>query len=205
VPDDHADNPIDPSVRDLIRRKARRLARRRGSTHQDREDIEQDLVLDLLERLPAFDPDKADRDVFVRMVVSHAVADLLRRTRARKRDDRSVASLGAPLADEGDGPPDLAAAVGRPERDARLGRRPRDDAEQAQLALDLAEVVARLPPALRDLAERLKTRSVSEVARDLGIPRTTLRDRLRVIGGRLERAGLRDYLPRRPSPGAGTG
>ena len=40
--------------------------------------------------------------------------------------------------------------------------------------MDIAEVVARLPDDLRDLCQRLQRDSISQVARDLGVPRSTL-------------------------------
>ena len=64
----------------------------------------------------------------------------------------------------------------------------------AQLVLDTAEVIAGLTPELRELAERLKADSVSQVARDLGVPRTTLNGRIQELRRRFERARLRDYL-----------
>jgi hypothetical protein len=59
---------------------------------------------------------------------------------------------------------------------------------------DITEVVTKLPDELRDLAERLKTRSVSEIARDMGVPRTTLNESVRRLCRRFESAGLKDYL-----------
>lgn len=55
----------------------------------------------------------------------------------------------------------LAETVGRREQDARLGQDSRSDEERAQLGGGMAEVLARLPADLRDVAERLKRDSVS--------------------------------------------
>jgi hypothetical protein len=59
---------------------------------------------------------------------------------------------------------------------------------------DLADVVAHLPKELRDLAERLKSRSLSETSRELGIPRSTLQRRVHRLRQYFEDAGLRIYL-----------
>jgi hypothetical protein len=73
-----SDDPIDQSIRDLIRIKAARLARSRQVPNADREDIEQTLVLDALKRLPKFDPGKSDREDHLCAVVEHAVGNLNR-------------------------------------------------------------------------------------------------------------------------------
>ena len=46
----------------------------------------------------------------------------------------------------------------------------------------------------RDLCERLKHHSITEVAQQLGIPRTTLHDAIGRLRQHFEDAGLRDYL-----------
>jgi transposase-like protein len=40
----------------------------------------------------------------------------------------------------------------------------------------------------------LKSHSIAEIARDLGVPRTTLNDTVRRLRQRFEQAGLRAYL-----------
>ena len=49
---------------------------------------------------------------------------------------------------------------------------------------------------LRELCERLKHDSISQVARDMGIARTTLNAWLSKLRSRFEECGLRDYLER---------
>jgi RNA polymerase sigma-70 factor (ECF subfamily) len=168
-----------------------------GLTPQDREDLEQELTAKVLQRLGPLDP-RRHHEALLTVVVERLVANVLRDRRAEKRRVR-VRSLAAPAAAE-DGPNELAAAVGRPEMNARLGVRPRTDEELAQLAADVADVLAALPAELRALAERLKTKSIAEVARDLGVPRTTLYEAIRLLRMRFERAGLKHYLERSSSP-----
>lgn len=65
----------------------------------------------------------------------------------------------------------------------------------ADLTIDLAEFLGTLPAELRRLAERRRAGdSVSQIARDLGAPRTTVSSWVRRLRERCERAGLRDYL-----------
>ena len=53
----------------LIKRKARQLAGRVGFLHADRQDLEQEMALDLLLRLPHFDPTLATRETFVARLI----------------------------------------------------------------------------------------------------------------------------------------
>jgi RNA polymerase sigma-70 factor (ECF subfamily) len=92
------------------------------------------------------------------------------------------------------GPIELGETISQREYNARRRRFPRSPAELAQLAGDVADVLAKAPEELRDLAERLKTQSVSEIARDTGVPRTTLYEAVRHLRRRFESAGLKEYL-----------
>ena len=49
-------------------------------------------------------------------------------------------------------------------------------AERQQLKLDLATVLSKVSPELRQAALLLQSRTVTQAARDLGVPRSTFRD-----------------------------
>jgi RNA polymerase sigma-70 factor (ECF subfamily) len=163
----------------IIRRKARQMVGRAGIKEQDHEDLVQELMLRLLRSLRLFDAAQADRKSFVTAVVERNAAKILRDRRAKKRNGGRVESLDVLLENLDEEPPDLAV----------------DDhaAEQADLAIDVADLLARLPAELRDLAERLKTQTLSQVARDMGIPRSTLQRRVSRLRRHFEEAGLRNY------------
>ena len=54
---------IDEYAVRIIKHKARQLVGRAGFTESDREDLEQEMMLDLLRRLPKFDPKRAGQFV----------------------------------------------------------------------------------------------------------------------------------------------
>jgi RNA polymerase sigma factor (sigma-70 family) len=167
-------------ARSIIRRKARYVARCDGFTAQDVRDIEQELRLRLLQNLPQFDPDQGHINVFITMVVKRSVAMLLRERGAKKRV-AAVRSLDT-----------LTNDIGEP---AELLDH-RDDgrsAERSDLAHDLAEVLTALPDELRELAERLKVQSVTQAARDMNVPRTSLLRQVDRLRRCFEDAGLRTY------------
>jgi RNA polymerase sigma-70 factor (ECF subfamily) len=185
---------IDQFTRGIVRRKFAQLIGRAGFSKQDRDDIEQELILRVLQSLPSIDPVQADRNVFITTVVERFVANILRDKQADKRDHRRVGSLSVMIDIKEGGATELAQMISQRELDAQRGVQPRSDEDQAQLARDLADTIATLPFDLRDLAERMKTQAVSKIAREIGIPRTTVNHWVRHLRQRFEQAGLRDYL-----------
>ena len=85
---DNSDDGIDPYAAGLIRFKARQLVGKAGFTASDREDIEQELILDLLRRLPKYNPKRAQRNTFIARVVEHRLASLIEAQKAGIRDYR---------------------------------------------------------------------------------------------------------------------
>ena len=131
-----------------ICQKARQLAGRNGFSLSEREDIEQELRLHLLRRLAKFDPDIAHWNVFVRTVLERRSASLVAQRQTRIRASSAV---------------DLCA---------------RPDDRRIDMVIDTEAILAKLPRKTRELCERLKKDSVSEVARQVGLARTTLRDQV---------------------------
>ncbi len=178
----------------IVKRKVRQIIGRAGYTRQDKEDLEQELLTRLLQGLKSFDPDVAHRKSFVTAIVERAVATILRDAEAQKRDHRRISSLQRLVDLTDEGPTELAETIGDREYNGRRCRDPRSDEDLAQLVTDLAEVIDSVPDELCDLAKRMKTQSISAIAREIGVPRTTLNDAVRRLRQRFEQAGLRDYL-----------
>ena len=178
----------------IVKRKVKQIIGRAGYTRQDKEDLEQELLTRLLQGLKSFDPDVAHRKSFVTAIVERSVASIIRDAEAQKRDHRRIGSLQMLVELTGEGPTELAETIGEREYNERRCRDPRSDEDLAQLVTDLADVVDSLPDELRDLAERMKTQSISAIAREIGVPRTTLNDTVRRLRQRFEAAGLRDYV-----------
>ena len=190
------DPEVDKFTARLVKRKARQLVGRAGFVSSDREDIEQDLSLKLTKQLSAFDPRKGSLMSFITTVVERHAATLIRNKNAEKRDHRRICSLNVTIEVTDEGPTELVQTIGDRELDARLGRRRRSECELVQLALDLASVMATLPHDWQTLLERRKTQTMADIARELGVPRTTLNEWMRRIRKRFEKAGLNEYLRR---------
>jgi RNA polymerase sigma-70 factor (ECF subfamily) len=185
----------------LIRKKARQIVGRAGLVEVDRDDLEQDMVIDLLRRLPRFDPAKAKRETFIARIVEHQVATILESRKAGLRDFRLVlGSLDERRNEDAggdDGPPVLDDAAHRRETVAAAER----DQDRGDLRRDLERVLAGLPPELRDLCHRLCESTVSEISRETGKPRGTVYESIGKLRGRFEDAGLAVYLGRSDTSG----
>jgi RNA polymerase sigma-70 factor (ECF subfamily) len=176
--DTHRQNePLTPYLTALIECKARQLVGKAGYTPDDIKDIEQDLTQDLLERLPKFDPGKASLNTFADRVVGHKFNSLMRKRQADIRDWRREAYSLDEEIETDEGSTARNAFISQDEVDLRTGRYDRPEAERAQRAIDVEAVLEGLQPELRRVAVMLMTQPVAEVARELGIPRGTFRDR----------------------------
>jgi DNA-directed RNA polymerase specialized sigma24 family protein len=81
------------------------------------------------------------------------------------------------------------------DQDRRLGRERRLGEEDLNdLRMDLATFMSKLPEKFQDILRRRQTHSITEISRDLGIPRTTLNDWMLQIRKLFEDAGFDRYL-----------
>ena len=190
------DEGIDPYAVEIIRFKARQLVGQAGFTASDRDDLEQELILDLLRRLPKYAPSRAKRNTFIARVVEHKISTLIEKQTAHKRDYRRCpCSLNERFEEEEEGRSvERAETLDQEDYLLRIGVEPGAAEELRALALDVAAVVETLPPELGDLCRRLKQETVSEISRDTGVSRATLCESVRRLRKIFEDAGLKNYL-----------
>lgn len=190
-------------ARDVIRHKARQLIGKYGFTRDDYDDLQQEMMLDLLRRLGKYDPSKAALSTFVARIVDRKISTLIRHQRQEKRDyRRQVCPLDTPVDTQDGQTLGLDEILSQDAFDEDIARHDRPEVERFDLKLDLSIVLDELPADLRHLAQRLQTRTVAEIARELGVPRSSLYEkgiaRLRKI---FEDNGLREYLGEARHPG----
>ena len=164
---------------ELVQHKAWQLVGKAGYTHDDMDDIRQDLIVHLLERLPQFDPAKATYNTFVARLVERKISNLLRDRQAERRDHRREACSLNEEVDSGDdeSPVQRLDSISQDEQDHRTGRQTRPAEERAQFQSDMAVVFGVLTPELRQVATMLQRMPVALVARKLNIPRRTFREK----------------------------
>lgn len=181
----HVPLKLDDATRELVRAKARQIVRGPGFVPADADDLEQDIATHVWARLERFDPSRADRAVFVRMLVAHATATALRDQKRRVRK----------------APPALARALlggNDPAEPVDPGAARREAA--TALALDVAGVLEALPKKHRRVAKALKTHSVTAAARHLGVSRAAVYATLKDLRRAFEDAGLEQFATRRRTP-----
>ncbi len=184
--EDFSRSGIDGYAARLIGFKAKQLTRRLGFSSSDRPDIEQELWLDLLDRLPRYEPGKAAINTFVACVVERKIASILRHHFAQMRTPhREEGSLDEPVLD-GDGCTVLRYEV-TPEVASDTGR-------YRDLERDTAAVVAGLPDDLRVIVLGLATGKPNSVGAELGISRRTMIKKLAELREIFHNAGLNHYL-----------
>ncbi len=171
-------------MRAMLQQKIRVLLRRPGFAHQDREDLRQDILFRVLKGLHSFDPTRGHPNAFLATLVERAVSQILRERSAQKRNcSQVVFSLR---------PEDQPSGVSDPppnHSNEAIGSRHYSD-----LALDLEDLLAKLTPELRAVADLLQQCTIAEAARELAIPRSTLMRRVKRLRREFEDAGLRIYL-----------
>ena len=173
---DQSTNPIDLYTQGLIRRKVGKLARLHVIPDRDREDIEQDLILELLRWWAKVDAPDNNLAPLIRVVIDQRLANILRHRRAACRR------------------PDRASPLERlSQNDPALSRTDKS-LDKVPLSLDIQELIRELPAELRRVAEVLQTESISSAACSLGISRGTVYARLRELRSRYERPDLRKFL-----------
>lgn len=146
------------------------------------EDIEQELMLDVISRTQAYDPEKVSWRTFVDRIINHKIANLIEEAKAQKRGGGiQPLSLDAMLENtegEDDEFPDPA---GNPERGMHL-------------AIDLNRVVQSLPQPLVVLLFQLGEHNPSELSRMTRVPRATLYGSINALRGTLREQGIHHYL-----------
>jgi len=179
-------------AKEVIRHKARQLIGKYGFTRDDYEDLQQEMTLDLLRRLGKYDPEKSALTTFVARVVNGKISTLIRHRKQEKRDYRcQVCSLNAPVESDTSESFDMDETLSQDDFDRQVGR----NADRLDLSLDFSRAMEELPDDLRQLAIRLQTQTMAEIARELGVPRTRLYDKgLTRLRKSFEDKGLREYL-----------
>ncbi len=188
---------FDDFALDMVNIKAAELVGKAGFTADDFEDIRQDMLLDLLERLAKYDPSKSDFKLFVTCVIDRKGQNLIRYRESEMRDyRREDCSLNEEvMVADSEEPVQRLATIDQDDQDIRTGKYGRPAEERTQLRLDIEAVLASLPRELRKAAELLQTQTITQVARELAVPRTTLYDKhLPLLREAFTAKGLKFYV-----------
>lgn len=156
--------------------KARQLARQIRSAHQDQTDYWNDLLKDLLERLPKYNPKRAHIKTYIHRVVENMAATIIKKQQAMKRDYRLCSNS---LNDRVKGQYGrISEWIDLLDQEGCLickENLPQPLDEQTEMAIDIRAFVQELSPELRTVCQRLlRGEKIAEIALDMGIPRSTI-------------------------------
>lgn len=179
-----------------IRYLASKLCRQNAVPGMDREDFEQDLVLDLLRRIGRHDPARASLETFAEHVLDNRVATLTRPCARLQAERQQVSIDSATTADRDEAcPTDLSE-----ESLMTAGNENPSDVENGlSLRIDVERFVGKLTPALRMCAEIMINGNVAEGASSAGVHRSTIYERLAHLRAEAAALGLREYLSPAPT------
>lgn len=186
---------IDSYALSFIRKQTQKLIGHPYFTRDDFEDIEQELVLDYIIRWKDFDPSKGHYISFIHMVVKRKAYNILQEIEAMKRNqgERPVSLNDLLYQDTEDEAVELIDTISSDEAlwgNAYFGW----DQLSADLRSDLQKAISALPEDLQVICEKLKTMTVTDVAKELGIPRGNVNNAIVKLRKIMGKAGLKIYL-----------
>lgn len=157
-------------------REARRLHRRLSLPSGDLDDLRQDLLVDLICRLPGYDARRGSVGAFANVVLRNQASRIaMRHHRQRRAQGGAVLSLDAPAA--GSAEP-LGCLLAETDGLAAWHGQDRCAAADAETRHDLARALADLPEDVRGLCVALGSCAVADLVGRDGISRSALYRRL---------------------------
>jgi Sigma-70 region 2 len=182
---------LSPSNIDLLRREADRAAGRMVRQFRlppdARDDLRQDLLVDLIVRLKAFDPARGTLGAFAGTVIGHQAGKLANRIR-RERTVFVPVSLDDPLADADCAT--LGDAISEDDGYAALLGQPTDHFAAVERRLDLDWALGFLPRSAIGLCADLIHRTPTELSHDGAVSRASLYRQIHEIRLCLMASGL---------------
>jgi RNA polymerase sigma factor (sigma-70 family) len=184
---------VDSYAAFFVAYKAKTLTRMPMFSADDFEDLQQELMIAYLHAWPSFDLSKGGRRSFIKAAVNNAARNLVVAAEAQKRwTGITLASLATAISDQDDSPT-MEDAISNEDGlwdSAYLGY----DQLSVDLRHDLDRAISQLTVDLARICLLLKTRTITEIAAETGIPRTTIQDAVKKLRKIMGKAGLRIYL-----------
>lgn len=188
---------LTPYVDTLIRIKAMRLVRHPLFRRSELSDVEQELRACILKAAHYYDPQRGAVSTFIDRVVKSSSGMLIRsRSSLKRAAGERVTSLNASRLFGEDGSRyEVGNSLDANAIYRRLGIDGSTDQENAEQAIDVASVLATLPPHLKSVAAGLTASDARSVARALAISRGRIYRLREKIGMAFVQAGLGNTEP----------
>jgi len=163
---------------------------------EDREDLEQNLILAVLEKADSYDESRASVRTFVGTIINGAV---LHEVRGRKRASNRELVNSSLNYDVFDGEETVPAheTMDRVTHLERLGRSIKDPFEMSDVKTDLSEVISQLSPEQQSLVGALSETTTRSAARMVGISRRAVYQHIGEIRNIMSDSGLHVYVQKK--------
>ena len=178
-------------VEAIIKKISKRVQGKRGFLECDLDDIEQELRLDLFQRLNRLEPENLPG--FTSHVARNRAFQIIKAGRRKFYDGLpDETSLDSELTDAEGNSSNLGETIGTDE-DRRRPRPDRSAVELVDLRLDLESAMSALTEQQRALCAQLSNQNVTEYSREIGKPTASVYRQIEKAREPLECAGLREY------------
>ncbi len=180
---------LTPEMVKLIKGRAYTLSTGYGHIPEDREDMEQDMALQLLSALATYNPEKSKLQTFANRVIDYWTSVQARKWQASCRDYRARGvSLDEPCMGE-DGERTTLGDVLR--EDEALGfAEALGCIDAVELKIEVEKAMATLSPQLRQLCRSLMNQSVADLCRSHNVSRGRVAFQIKKIRKAFQNAGL---------------
>jgi RNA polymerase sigma factor (sigma-70 family) len=183
---------VDSYAAFFISIKAKTMIRTGLFTPDDREDIEQELMMAYLKDEGNFKGDRAEKETFTRMVINHRSIQMIREITADKRKVRlKEISLDQPVFDD----EETLFIDQLDDTGALWGEKPFESfADLSIQRIDILKIRDSLPADLQQTFDLVMEHSISEAAEILKIPRTTFSSRVKKLKEYLMQSQFKNYF-----------
>jgi RNA polymerase sigma-70 factor (ECF subfamily) len=184
---------LTPEMVKLIKIRAYALSRGYGHIPEDREDLEQDMALQLLTALPAHDPEKSSLQTFANRVIDYWTSVQVRKWRASCRDYRARGVSLDHICQDNDGERTTLGDSLR-EEEALGFTESLGCIEAVDLKVLVDKVLATLSPQLRTMCLALMNHSVADLCRSHNLSRGKVAFQMKKLRKAFEQVGLDESL-----------
>lgn len=183
---------VDSYAAFFISIKAKTMIRTGLFSPDDREDIEQELMMAYLKDEGNFKGDRAEKETFTRMVINHRSIQMIREITADKRKVRlKEISLDQPAFDD----EETLFIDQLDDTGALWGEKPFESfADLSIQRIDILKIREALPEDLQQTFDLVMEHSISEAAEILKIPRTTFSSRVKKLKEYLMQSQFKNYF-----------
>lgn len=183
---------VDSYAAFFIAIKAKTMIRTGLFSPDDREDIEQELMMAYLKDEGNFNGNRAEKETFIRMVINHRSIQMIREITTDKRKVRlKEISLDQPAFDD-----DETLFIDQlDDTDTLWGDKPFESfADLSIQRIDILKIRESLPEDLQQIFDLMMEHTISEAAAILQIPRTTFSSRVKKLKEYLMQSQFKNYF-----------